>query len=160
MTTSSIDAADTASQVESRRIASLVPWLSRIVLAAPTLIMILIGVRYIGNPIHAASPTGVTLSTPEALTDTRVVGALALTIAFVIGTSVLSRHRLRTGHVTVMALMALILAVRMFGFAEDGTTLAIGDQKVKTIGEIVFLMLNTVGFVVQTYLGNQSMVRQ
>jgi hypothetical protein len=126
----------------------------------PTLIMILIGVRYIGNPTHAASPTGVTLSTPEALTDTRVAGALALSVAFAIATSVLSRHRLRMGHAIVIALMAFILSVRMFGFAEDGTTLAMGDQRVKTIGEMVFLTLNTLGFVLQTYLRKRTVVTQ
>jgi len=52
----------------------------------------------------------------------------------------------------VIALMAFILAVRMFGFVQDGTTLAMGDQKVKTIGEAVFLVLNTIGFFLQTYL--------
>jgi hypothetical protein len=157
MTTGSID---TASRIGSSRIGSLMPWLSRIVMVPPTLIMILIGVRYIRNPIHAASPTGVALSTPEALTDTRVVGALALTVAFVIATSILSLRRLRMGHVTVIALMAFILAVRMFGFAEDGTTFAMSDQKVKTIGEMAFLTLNTLGFVLQTYLREQTVVGQ
>jgi hypothetical protein len=157
MTTSSIT---TASRVRTPRMPLLASWLSRIVMIPPTLIMILIGVRYIGNPIHAASPTGVTLSTPEALTDTRVVGALALTVAFVIATSILSPPRLRMGHVTVIALMGFILAVRMFGFAEDGTTLAMGDQRVKTIGEMVFLTLNTLGFILQTYLRKRTVVTQ
>jgi len=155
MKTNSINA---TSQVGSLRIASFAPWLSRIVMIPPTLIMILIGIRYIGNPIHAASPTGVALSTPEALTDTRVAGALALTVAFAIATSVFSGHRLRMGHAIVIALMAFILAVRMFGFAEDGTTLAMGDQRVKTIGEMIFLTLNTLGFVLQTYLRKQTVV--
>lgn len=157
MTTSSINA---ASRVRTPGVASLAPWLSRIVMIPPTLIMILIGVRYIANPTHAASPTGVTLSTPEALTDTRVAGALALTVAFAIATSVLSRHRLRMGHAIVIALMGFILAVRMFGLAEDGTTLAMGDQRVKTIGETIFLTLNTLGFVLQTYLRKRTVVTQ
>lgn len=157
MTTRSMD---TASQVRSPRIASVAPWLSRIVMIPPTLIMVLIGVRYITNPLHAASPTGVMLSTPEALTDTRVAGALAISLAFVIAASLVSLQRLRMGHLTVIALMALILAVRMFGFAEDGTTLATGDQKVKTIGETLFLTLNALGFAVQTYLGKQRMEEQ
>ncbi len=133
----------------------IAPWLSRIVMVPPVLILILISVRYIGNPIHAASPTGVMLSTPEALTDTRVVGAITLTIALLIATSTVSLRSLRMGHATVVALMALILAVRMFGFAVDGTTLAMGDQRVKTVGEIVFLTLNMLGFFIQTRLLKQ-----
>jgi hypothetical protein len=60
------------------------------------------------------------------MTDMRVVGGLALTIALVIATSIPSPRRLRSGHLTVIALMGLVLAVRLFGFAHDGTTLAMG----------------------------------
>lgn len=148
MVTTSIN----TSQAVNPTLAMIAPWLSRIVMIPPTIIMTLIAFRYIRNPIHAASPTGVALTTPEALTDTRVVGALALTIAFAIASSIVSFSGLRVGHATVVALMAFILVIRFFGFAEDGTTLAMGDQKVKVIGEAVFLALNTLGFALQTYL--------
>jgi hypothetical protein len=151
---------NTPARVGNRRIESLAPWLSRTVMVPPMLIMTLIGVRYIGNPMHAAAPTGVTLSTPEALTDTRVVGALALTVAFVIAASIVFFRSLRMGHATVIALMAFILAVRILGFAQDGTTLAMGGQRVKTTGEIVFLTLNTLGFAVQTYVRKRTEVAQ
>jgi hypothetical protein len=130
----------------------IAPWFSRLVMTPPVIIMTLIALRYIRNPIHAASSTGVALTTPEALTDTRVVGALALTIAFAIGGSIVSMSSLRLGHATVIALMGFILAVRFFGFSADGTTLAMGDQKVKVVGELVFLALNALGFFFQTYL--------
>jgi hypothetical protein len=126
----------------------------------PTLIMILVGFRYIENPAQGASPTGVVLSTPEALTDTRVVGALALTISFAIATSIVSRTRLRIGHAIVIALMVFVLTVRMFGFAMDGTTLATGTQKVKTFGEILFLILNSAGFFLQSYLPRAATVQR
>lgn len=125
---------------------SLATWLSRIVMIPPTIIMVLIGTKVIANPTHALAATGVNLTTPEALTDTRATGALALTIAFALAYFLLSRSRLRMGHLMVMAMMGLILAVRIFGFAVDGTTLAMGDQKVKFTGEIVFLILNSIGF--------------
>src|SRR6266853_6234774 len=147
MATTSVNS---ASRVGLNTIASLAPWFSRLVLLLPTLIMIAIAVRFIGNPSHAASLTGVTLSTPEALTDTRVTGALALTIAFATASSILSRQRLRMGHATVIVLMAFILAVRIYGFATDGTTLAMGGQRVKTIGETLFLTLNAIGLFLQT----------
>ncbi len=149
-----------ASRVGLNTIASLALWFSRLVLLIPTLIMIAIAVRYIGNPIHAASQTGVALSTPEALTDTRVVGALALTIAFALTTSITSRQRLRMGHAIVIVLMAFILAVRFYGFAADGTTLAMGDQRVKVIGETLFVLLNAIGLFLQTYFGKQSAVTE
>lgn len=143
--------ASVAAEIASRGASSLAGWLSRLFMGLPMLLLMLISFRYITNPAHAAAPSGVTLSTPEALTDTRVVGALALTIVFATAVCFFSTRRLRTGHAIVIAMMALILAVRMFGFAEDGTTFAMGDQKVKTVGEVVLLVLNAIGFFLQTY---------
>jgi len=48
--------------------------------------------------------------------------------------------------------MGVTLALRLFGFVNDGTTLAMGNQRVITIVEIVFLVLNTLGLTVQTRL--------
>jgi hypothetical protein len=58
--------------------------------------------------------------------------------------------QLRIGHGVVIALMASVLAVRLFGFAKDGTTLAMGTQKVKAGGEVLFLALNVIGYALQT----------
>src|SRR5579872_2016501 len=157
MTTNSIE---TMGLAKNQGIWAVAPWFSRIVMAPPIFIMVLVSVRCIFNPTHAIASTGVTLSTPEAITDTRVMGGLSLTLAFVIASAIFSRGSLRMGHATVVALMAFVLAVRMFGFMLDGTTLAMGDQKVKTIGEIVFLTLNSVGLIFQTYLVKQTRVTQ
>jgi len=146
------DSYNSGTAIGNPGLTSFATWLSRLFMVPPALLLTLIAFRYITNPAQAASPTGVLLTTPEALTDTRVVGAIALTVAFAIASCVVSLRRLRMGHVMVIALMTLILGVRFFGFAEDGTTLAMGDQKVKTIGEGVFLVLNAIGFFLQTYL--------
>ena len=61
-----------------------------------------------------------------------------------------SPQQLRIGHGVVIALMASVLAVRLFGFAEDGTTLAMDTQKVKAGGEVLFLALNVIGYALQT----------
>jgi Domain of unknown function (DUF4345) len=136
------------------------PVFSRMVMILPMLVMVLIAIRFISNPAHGAAPTGVTLSTPEAVTDTRVVGALALTIAFVLASAIVSSQRLRLGHLTVIALMAFILAVRLFGFAQDGTTFTTGTQKFKMTGELVFLALNTLGFALQIFVLRRNGARQ
>jgi len=149
-------AVNTVHRIESGGIASIASWLSRLVTIPPTLTMALIGIRFIGNPVHGIAATGVTLSTPEAVTDTRVIGALALTIAGVLVSLVVSRRRLRVAHATVVGLMALILAVRIFGFSVDGTTLAMGGQKLKFTGEVVFLTLNTLAFSLQSYLSKRT----
>jgi len=153
-------AVDAMSNSTGQKARSLPPLLSRIVMVPPMLIMVLIGLRFITNPSQGVAATGVTLSTPEAITDTRVIGALALTIAFVLATFISSRSRLRMGHVTIVAMMVLILAVRIFGFAVDGTTLAMGGQKVKFTGEVVFLTLNAIALALQTRLSSRGGVQR
>jgi len=153
-------AVDAMSSTRTQKAGSLAPWLSRIVMVPPMLIMALIGLRFITNPSQGVAATGVTLSTPEAITDTRVMGALALTIAFALATFISSRSRLRMGHITIVAMMLLILAVRIFGFAVDGTTLAMGGQKVKFTGELVFLTLNAIALALQTRLSGRSGVQR
>ena len=155
-----IDSVSVRAEVGSRKVSSLGVGLSRLFIGLPMLLLILIAFRYITNPTHAASATGVALTTPEALTDTRIAGALALTIVFALASCLVSIRRLQMGHAIVMALMFFIIAVRMFGFAEDGTTLAMGEQKVKTVGEVVFLLLNAVGYVLQTYLVKPTLEQQ
>jgi hypothetical protein len=147
-------------QIEKKRTGSLTQLFSRIVTIPPTLIMILIGLRFIVHPNRGLAETGVTLSTPEAVTDMRVVGALALTIAFVLAQFLFSRGWSRAANVTVIALMASVLAVRMLGFSIDGTTLAMGTQKVKFTGEVVFLTLNSIALALQSFGSKHSGVRQ
>jgi hypothetical protein len=132
----------------------LAPWLSRLVMLPPVFILSVITFRYFTNPAHAIS--GTTLHTPEAFTDTRVLGAWALTLLVMLVTFLLSRTRLWLGHLQLVAFMGITLVVRIFGFMHDGTTLAMGNQRVITIMEIVFLILNTVGLAVQARLFKQS----
>lgn len=127
------------------------PWISRLVLILPALLLIMISFRFILDPAHAIAATGITFSTPEALTDTRVFGGITLTVVLILTSAIFSRRGLRMGHAAVIALMTLVLSVRLFGFMQDGTTLAMGTQKMKTTGEIIFLALNAVGFALQTY---------
>jgi len=125
-------------------------WMSRMFLAPPTLIFTLISFRFITNPMHAVAKTGVVLSQPEAITDTRVIGAISLTLVAFMVSAIFSKTRFRMGHLVVIITMGLALVVRFYGFAADGTTLAMGDQLQKTIGEGLFLVLNSVGLIVQT----------
>jgi hypothetical protein len=124
--------------------------MSRLFMVPPTLILTLISLRFITNPAHAIAKTGVVLSQPEAVTDTRVIGAISLTLVVLLISAIFSKTRLRLGHVVVVVTMGLALFVRLYGFATDGTTIGTSDQSVKTIGEAVFLVLNSVGLIVQT----------
>jgi hypothetical protein len=140
------------------RLWSLAPWLSRLVMLPPVLVFGLISIRFLTNPGHAIP--GVTLNTPQAFTDTRVIGSWMVTLLTMLITFVVSEKRLWLGHLQLAAFMGVTLVVRIFGFMTDGTTLAMGNQRPITIIEIVFLVLNTLGLVVQTRLLKQSEVRQ
>jgi hypothetical protein len=129
-------------------------WLSRLVMFPPVLVFALISVRFLTNPGHATP--GVTLNTPEAVTDTRVIGAWMVTLLTMLITFLLSKDRLWLGHLQLAAFTGVTLIVRIFGFMNDGTTLAMGNQRAITIVEIVFLTLNTAGFLMQTRLIKQS----
>jgi hypothetical protein len=61
----------------------------------------------------------------------------------------LSRERLWLGHLELALFMSTTLVARIFGFVRDGTTLAMGNQRVITIVETVFLILNSMGLVLQ-----------
>jgi hypothetical protein len=63
--------------------------------------------------------------------------------------AIFSRNRLRLGHAIVILVMGLVLVVRIAGFAIDGTTLSMGDELQKTIGEILFLVLNSAALFIQ-----------
>jgi len=64
-------------------------------------------------------------------------------------TFLLSRDRLWLGRLQLVVFMSTTLVARIFGFLHDGTTLAMGNQRVITIVEIVFLILNPIGLVLQ-----------
>jgi hypothetical protein len=130
------------------------PWLSRLVMLPPVLIFSLISLRFLTNPGHAVP--GVTLHTPEAFTDTRVFGAWMVTMVLLLIVFLTSERRLWLGHLQLALFMGITLGVRIFGFMNDGTTLAMGNQRTITIVETVFLVLNTLGLIAQARLLNHS----
>jgi len=154
MTTSS----SVATPITTSRTSPIWLWFSRIVIALPIFVLLMVNLRYVLDPIHAASPTGVTLSTPEALTDTRDAGAAGLVIALVLVWTLFGRGRLWISHAVVIAFMALALAlaIRLFGFTQDGTTLAMGNQKAKVLIEVVFIVLSAVALATQTRARGQE----
>lgn len=133
------------------------PWLSRLVMFPPVIIFTAISLRYFTNPAHAV--TGATLSTPEAFTDTRLLGAWTLTLLTMLITFLLSKDRLWLGHLQLVFFMGATLTARVFGFMHDGTTLAMGNQRFITIAESALLILNAAGLLLQVGARKQSEVK-
>lgn len=135
----------------------LAPWLSRLVMFPPVIVFTAISLRYFTNPEHAIA--GTTLNTPEAFTDTRVLGAFTLTLLIMLVTFLSSKARLWLGHLQLAFFMAAALITRVFGFMHDGTTLAMGNQRFITIVEAVLLILNAAGLLLQIQFSKQSEAR-
>jgi hypothetical protein len=136
---------------------TVAPWLSRLVMMPPVLIFTLISTRFLANPGH--SVPGVTLNSPEAFTDMRVVAAWMLTFVVMLLVFLSNRKSLWLGHLQLSVILGLALGLRIFGFIHDGTTMAMGNQRPITIVESVLLILNVLGLVLQNNLRRQTEVR-
>lgn len=127
----------------------IAPWLSRAVMILPSIVLVLVGLRIFRDPEHAIP--GVAFNTPEAFTDMRSSGAWLLAAVAMMAVFLASNRRLWLGHLHMAALMGFTLGVRLFGFAHDGTTLAMGNELQITIAETIFLVVNLAGFAVQAF---------
>ena len=142
-----------APQVQGR-FPLIAPWLSRMVMMPPLLILTLVSLRFLTSPAQAVP--GLTLNTPEAFTDMRIPAAWLLSLLAMLVMFVFDRKWVWLAHLQLCLFMGLTLVVRFYGFVHDGTTLAMGNQLRITIAEIVFLVLNLAGLTLQYYLRKQS----
>ena len=139
------------------RFQAIAPWLSRMVMMPPAVILTLLSFRLLARTAEAVP--GATLNTPESFTDMRVPAAWLLTLLVLLLMFISNRRRLWLAHLQLCLFMGLTLAVRIYGFVHDGTTLAMGNQLRITIAESVFLVLNLAGLALQSYVSKQSTVQ-
>jgi Domain of unknown function (DUF4345) len=101
------------------------PWFSRVVLLVATLVLALIGRKFITDPVGAAAASTMVLGSPLAITNMRAsFGAFPLGCAiFTLTCVVLARRRI-TGLYFVATVIGTALAVRLYGVVTDGTLAA------------------------------------
>jgi hypothetical protein len=103
----------------------LSPWLTRLVLLPPTLIFMLIAMRYLANPVGSAAAQGILLPPGPGVTIARVgLGGFPLGSAIFLATCLFSNRRLVTGLTFVSIMASTVLAVRVFGMLADSTVQA------------------------------------
>ncbi|MBV9562319.1 MAG: DUF4345 family protein [Bradyrhizobium sp.] len=101
---------------------SVVPWISRAVLLAAFVVLVLIGRKFIGDPVGAAAASGITLGSPLAVTNMRAsFGAFPLGCAPFVLLCLLTASLRKTGLAFVALLIGTAAAVRIFGVIADGT---------------------------------------
>jgi len=119
-------------------------WFGRVVLGGATLLMVRIGLEYLGNPVGAVTPRGITLGSAEGITMMRAVGGTFLAMAIAFGVSLASDRRLVSG-LGLLAIVAWTLTTtRLIGVALDGPapfTLLVLKP------EVALVVLSTAAFV-------------
>lgn len=122
-------------------------WISRLILILPTLIFCLISLKNISNPVHAAVDSGVSLGAGVGITNWRVgFGAFPLAFAIIILFCIAAKRRLFMGLGLVAMIMAVALAVRVFGMLADNTT---SESFKLVVAELVFLTLSLIGLTIE-----------
>lgn len=118
------------------------PWLSRLVLLFATVLFTLIGQKFVLDPAGAVREAGIALNTQLALTTVRAsFGAFPLGCATVLLTCLLSNRRVRLGLWFNLILIGVVLLVRLYGIALDGTLAE--NQRVLT-AEAVLLSITLI----------------
>jgi Domain of unknown function (DUF4345) len=121
-------------------------WFGRLVLVGATLLFVLIGIRYVFDPIGAVAPHQIALGSQEAVTNIRVSGGVFLGIAAVLFACALSERRILAG-TGVLALVSIaVTAARLFGLAVDGPA-PFTVHVLKP--ELSIVILSTVGFILE-----------
>lgn len=129
------------------------PWLTRLMLLAPTIIFALIASRYLFDPIHAGAAIGLAFNSPMAITVTRVgFGAFPLACSIFTLSCLASTRRILTGLGFVAMIMAVALIVRVSGMFVDGS---VRENLGLVRAESVMLVLFIIGVFIERGRRNQ-----
>jgi peptidoglycan/LPS O-acetylase OafA/YrhL len=100
----------------------LSPWLARLVILAVAALFAMISYKFVSDPQHAAAASGITLDSAIGTTNTRAgFGGFPLGFAVLLVFSLFSSRRLLAALAAIATLAAVILTVRLYGAAQDGT---------------------------------------
>jgi hypothetical protein len=126
----------------------LSPWLSRLVVLAVAGLFTMISVKFVLDPQHAAASSGITLDTAIGTTNTRAgFGGFPLGIAALLLFCLFSSRRLLAALASIATLAGVILAVRLFGAAQDGT---FGQSAHLLIPETVIVVVSLLAALMET----------
>jgi hypothetical protein len=132
------------------------PWLTRLILLAPTFIFALIASKYIVHPAQAAAAVGITLDKPLAATILRIgFGAFPLSCSIFTLSCLVSTRRILTGLGFVSIVVGVALIVRVFGMLVDGT---VQESMGLVVNEAVMLLLFIAGVFIER--GRRNKLKQ
>jgi uncharacterized protein DUF4345 len=136
----------------------IVPWISRAVLLAALVILALIGRKFIGDPVGAATASDMTLGSPLAVTNMRAsFGAFPLGCALFVLICLVTSSLRRTGLVFVALIIGTALVVRIFGTLADGS---LAQSAHLLIAEAVMVSLSLAAYVAERFASDSSTSRR
>jgi hypothetical protein len=100
----------------------LSPWISRVIILAVAGLFTMISAKFVLHPLQAAADSGITVQSAIGTTNTRAgFGGFPLGFAAILIYCLFSSRRLLAALASVATVAAVILAVRLFGAAQDAT---------------------------------------
>jgi Domain of unknown function (DUF4345) len=123
------------------------PWLSRVLLILPVALFAFLGLKYFADPVGTTATDSISLASPAAVTDMRVVGSIFLACSLITLFFLASNERLLAGLRFVLTVVGAVPFARLYGVLVDGAPAAT-MSKLRT--ELVLIMVFTAGLVLET----------
>jgi hypothetical protein len=126
----------------------LAPWLSRLVILLVAALFTMISLKFVFNPQQAAESSGIIIQPGLGFTNTRAgFGGFPLGFALILAFRLFASHRLLAALSSIATVAGVILAVRLYGAAQDAT---FGQSAHLLIPETVILAISLLGVVMET----------
>jgi hypothetical protein len=126
----------------------LAPWLSRLIILMVAALFTMISLKFVFDPQQAAESSGIILQPGLGFTNTRAgFGGFPLGFAVILVFCLFSSHRLLAALSSIATVAGVILAVRLYGAAQDAT---FGQSAHLLIPETVLLIISLLGVVMET----------
>ena len=126
----------------------LSPWLSRLIIVAVAGLFTMISLKFVFDPRAAAANSGIIIEPGLGYTNTRAgFGGFPLGFAVILIFCLFSSRRFLAALSSIATVAAVILAVRLFGAAQDAT---FGQSAHLLIPEALLLVISLLGAVMET----------
>jgi hypothetical protein len=124
------------------------PWLSRLIILVVVGLFTMISLKFVFDPQQAAANSGIIIQSSVGYTNTRAgFGGFPLGFAAILVFCLFSSRRLLAALWSIATVAAVILAVRLYGAAQDGT---FSQSAHILIPETVLLVIALLGAVMET----------
>jgi hypothetical protein len=124
------------------------PWLSRLIILLVVGLFTMISLKFVFNPQQAAQNSGINIQSAIGYTNTRAgFGGFPLGFAAILVFCLFSSRRLLPALASIVTVATVILAVRLYGAAQDAT---FSESAHLLIPETELLVIALLGVVMET----------